>query len=125
MNRKFILLIVSIFLYSLTSNAKEQFNFKHIKLGSLLKERADIIRNSDDFNDISVLSAKSTRLSPGQRVLDENDKYLARALKLEISEDDDVGVSKMARVAKAAQVDKAFVDEQKIINLQSNTFLSW
>jgi hypothetical protein len=113
MNRKFILLIVSIFLYSLTSNAKEQFNFKHIKLGSLLKERADIIRNSDDFNDISVLSTKSTRLSPGQRVLDENDKYLARALKLEISEDDDVGVSKMARVAKAAQVDKAFVDEQK------------
>jgi hypothetical protein len=96
-------ILLPLLLVSTQVLASDDFSFKHIKLGSLLKKRVEIIKNADDYNDIGFSSR--AKFTPGQRVLDENDKHLARALKLEIG-DGSISVSKSARSSQAFIDDK-------------------
>ncbi|MGK0367495.1 MAG: hypothetical protein ACI9QD_000631 [Thermoproteota archaeon] len=85
------IIIFSAF-YSSVSQAQD-FNFKHIKLGSTLKKRAHIIENPDLYNEIDLKNARSKsnksfeRFSNvPRRALADSEKQLALALSLKIQE---------------------------------------
>jgi hypothetical protein len=81
------LIVNLILLFTLELHATEIGEFNHLKLGELLSERAKLVNERDDFNDITPLGVqKLAARSP--RFLADNDRALARALKIEINGDD-------------------------------------
>jgi hypothetical protein len=71
--------------------------FKHIKLNSLLNERAQLLKNKDQYNDIQSSKMSTIARFGSPAYLEQNDHHLANALELEIHRDLDLN-QKQARI---------------------------
>lgn len=94
--KKFILLLLG--LISTRIYGMEQLDqFKHIKLNSLLNERAQLLKNKDQYNDIQSSKMSTIARFGSPAYLEQNDHHLANALELEIHRDLDLN-QKQARI---------------------------
>lgn len=100
--RRIILLLTLLLGFNLQA-ADRQFDFKHIKLGDLLKKRAHLIEHRDQYNDIQKMGLRTKSATPVPLEFESNSAALANKLNLNIN-------SNSESIARTMNIQKSFVD---------------